>query len=158
MPELITVIDTYGDEVIVSKADYDNPKKTMLPMYTRTGKRFTDWYAQMNWFGKPTVILRGNIVCLLKDRLTAEDQATEDFITATAEHLFGPDIEPLNVCTSCRVDDDGNCIVLCPIHATAAEMLDSCKQVLAYLEEPDPPIGTCAEIMAAAIRKTEGGN
>lgn len=60
---LIKVTCVYGDVLQISKADYDNPTKTQLPFYTKTGKRFMDTQRGQRAFrhGKAVTIHRLNI-------------------------------------------------------------------------------------------------
>jgi hypothetical protein len=43
IPEgLIDVISVYGRHHLVSVADFDNKNRTQLPIYTKTGRRYSD--------------------------------------------------------------------------------------------------------------------
>jgi len=40
--KIITVIDVYGRKCRISDEDFNNPARTMLPLYTARGNRFID--------------------------------------------------------------------------------------------------------------------
>lgn len=60
MTETIVVPCVYGGFYWVALADYANPERTYLPLYTRTGKRFDETTRGMKR-GVATMLHRDNI-------------------------------------------------------------------------------------------------
>jgi len=63
-PNLVYVLDVYGDRHRIDRAQYD-AGRTQLTRYTDNGKRLSDWYAEMGWRpyddGRSPTIHRGNV-------------------------------------------------------------------------------------------------
>lgn len=61
---LLKVRTVYGDTLRVSREQYD-AGRVQLSIYTATGRKLADYYAQMNWWGKSTTLHRENIAEVL---------------------------------------------------------------------------------------------
>ena len=59
----VTVVDVYGREHLVDRSILEAGIRTQIPLYTKSGKRLCDYYAEMGWSGrgKSTTIHRQNI-------------------------------------------------------------------------------------------------
>lgn len=57
---LMVVRDVYGDVHRVSREDYERGR-VQLRLYTRTGKRLSEYYAAMGWGGRATTLHRDNV-------------------------------------------------------------------------------------------------
>jgi len=82
----------------------------------------------------------------------------------TPEEFEVEDEEPETdgfICTDCRVDSEGNAIVLCPLHAAAPEMLECLQDVIEWLTSGKVDgVGfdhaQVEDTIRAAIAKAEG--